>query len=75
MGDPDLLLSASRYGGAIGAVVLGGTGPLWLWEKGGERFKCSEEMNRIQITLFSSESWGVEWQRDITLDPFYMPTE
>ena len=75
MGAPDSLLETLRYGGDIGLVVLGGTGPLWLWERVGGSFTFSEEMNRSQITSSSSESCGLEWQRDQTLDPFSMLKE
>ena len=74
-GSPDPLLAASRYVGYIGAVVLGETGPLWLWERGVGIFKFSEKTNRSQITSYLSEYWEVEWQRDLTLDPFSMLTE
>ena len=72
---PDTLLAALRYGVGMGAVVLGGKGTGWLGDRGGGDFKLLEEMNRSRINLSSSVSWGVEWKKYLTLDPFSMLTE
>ena len=45
VGGPDPVLEALIYGGEIGSVVLGGTGPGWLWEGEGGIFEFYEEMN------------------------------
>ena len=57
MGAPDPLLTASKYGVEMVAVVLGGTGLGWLWEGKGRSFEFSEEINRSRIISSSSDYW------------------